>query len=93
MIENSPVGVGVPGERGRDEDRGEHRAGEQRRAELLEHDGDLGQCEALAAVLLCDVEPQPALRRHLLPHRWQLRRERGRGGRGNRLGERTGLSR
>ena len=49
---------------------GEERPGGEDRAELLVDDDELGETEAGAAVLLGQVQPEPALRGELGPERW-----------------------
>ena len=48
---------------------GQQRPGDQRPPGLLEEDGKLEEPESLAAELLGQVDPEPALGGHLLPHR------------------------
>ncbi len=79
--------VGVAGQGRGDEQRREDGSGEEGVPHLLDHDGDLGQREALAALGLGQVQSQPPLGGHLLPHR---RRVRGRSG---CLGHRPRLAR
>ncbi len=84
-------GIGVTGQRGRHDDGRQDGSGQERMTELLEHHGQLGQREALAAILFGHVEAEPALRGHLLPDgrelpRRPLRHGTGHAGRAVRLG-------
>ena len=64
------VGAGREDRVGREHDRREVRRAQQHAAHLLEHDAELDEREALAAVLLGDREAlQHELLAHLLPHR------------------------
>jgi hypothetical protein len=56
-------------EHGRRQRRGQERARRARPAELLEHDGELRDAVPLPAERLVDVDPEPALRRQLVPER------------------------
>ncbi len=58
------------------EHRGEERTRHERVPQLLEHHGQLGDGETLAAVAFGQVEPEPPLGAQLLPHGRQVRRRR-----------------
>ena len=64
--------TGLAGQDGGHHHRRQQRPGQECMAHFLEHDGQLRQREALAALALGHVEPEPALSDHLLPHGRQV---------------------
>jgi hypothetical protein len=73
------VGRAALGDQRRGRHRGQHRSAGHLPAQPLQHHRQLGQAEAGAAVVLGDVQPQPALPGDLLPDRVRLGAGFGRG--------------